>query len=265
MIKIDLTWNDSDVLPDKLRPDVEFLFSRMSQATIQMVDPQPGDRILDIGCGRAMDIVALSKFGPIVIGLEPSSVMLEHARRSLKLDGHRTGVLQAIAESIPVVPGSIDKIVCKGALDHFSDPRRAIRQMAAAIKPKGTAVIAIANFESLGFKVGKLVFKMRELLKIRNPYPRLPWELPPDHTMKFDYNVIVDMAASHMKVEKILGVSMLCSMPGWGDMLSKFPRSVSARILIVLDWLSRRLPSLSDVIILRCTRKEAGPHIYAAG
>ena len=26
MIKIDLTWNDSDVLPDKLRPDVEFLF-----------------------------------------------------------------------------------------------------------------------------------------------------------------------------------------------------------------------------------------------
>jgi len=245
------------VLPDKLRPDVEFLFSRMSQATIQMVDPKPGERILDIGCGRAMDILAMSKYGSVIIGVEPSSVMLEHARQSLKLDGHKTGVLQAIAESIPVVPGSIDKIVCKGALDHFADPERAVRQMAAAIKPGGTAVIAIANFESLGFKIGKLIFSIRELFNIRNPYRRLPWEIPPDHTMKFDYNMVVCMTRKHMRVEKILGVSMLCSMPGWGDMLSTFPRSMSDKILGSLDWLSRYLPVLSDVVILKCTRKQA--------
>jgi SAM-dependent methyltransferase len=256
MIKIDLTWNDNDVLPDKLRPDVEFLFSRMSQATIRMVDPKPGDRILDIGCGRAMDIVAMSKYGSIVIGVEPSSVMLEHARQSLKLDGHRTGVLQAIAESIPVVPGSIDKIVCKGALDHFADPEGAVRQMAAAIKPAGTAVIAIANFESLGFKIGKLIFSLRKLFNIRNPYSRLPWEIPPDHTMKFDYDVVVRMVRKHMRVEEILGVSMLCSMPGWGDMLSTFPRVLSDKVLGSLDCVSRYLPFLSDVIILKCTRKQ---------
>lgn len=222
MFKIDLSWNDSDVLPDKLRPDVDFLFSRMSQATIQMVDPKPGESILDIGCGRAMDIVALSKFGATVIGVEPSSVMLEYARQSLKSDGNKTGVLQAIAESIPIAQGSIDKIVCKGALDHFADPERAIRQMAAAIKPGGTAVIAIANFESLGFKIGALIFKIRKLLGIPNPYKRLPWQIPPDHTMKFDYNILVSMTRKYMRVQKILGVSMLCSMPGWGDMLSSF-------------------------------------------
>ncbi len=257
MIKIDLTWNDSDVLPDKLRPDVEFLFFRMSQATIQMVDPKPGDRILDIGCGRAMDILAMSKFGSVVIGVEPSSVMLEYACQSLKLDGNNTAILKAIAESIPVVPGSMDKIVCKGALDHFADPERAVRQMAAAIKPGGMAVIAIANFESLGFKIGKLIFHIRKLLSIDNPYSRLPWEIPPDHTIKFDYNVIIRLMRRHMRVEKILGVSMLCSMPGWGDMLSTFPNAISAKILVSLDWLSRYLPVFSDVIILKCTRKHA--------
>ena len=261
MMKIDLTWSDNDVLPDKLRPDVEFLFFRMSQATIQMVDPKPGDSILDIGCGRAIDIVDMSKYGAVVIGVEPSSVMLKYANQSLKLNGHKTGVLQAIAESIPVIPGSIDKIVCKGALDHFADPERAVRQMADAIKPGGTAVIAIANFESLGFKIGKLIFWIRKLLSISNPYSRLPWEIPPDHTMKFDYYTIVRMTRKHMSVEKILGVSMLCSMPGWGDMLSIFPHVITIKILRSLDWLSRYLPFLSDVVVLKCTRKEADYNI----
>jgi ubiquinone/menaquinone biosynthesis C-methylase UbiE len=255
MNKIDLTWDDSGVLPDKLRPDVEFLFARMNQATFDMVDPRPGERILDVGCGRAMDIVNMSKSGAVLIGLEPSFVMISHARDSLKLNGHNTAVLQAIGESIPVIPGSIDKVVCKGALDHFADPEKALEQMAAAVKRGGGVIIAVANFESLGFKIGKFIFWVRKILGIRNPYKRLPWQLPPDHTVKFDYRAIVTMVQRHIAVEKIEGVSMLCSMPGWGDMLAMIPRSISDRVLLGLDRISRTLPQMSDVIVLRCVSK----------
>jgi len=254
--KVDLTWNDSEVLPDKIRPDVDYLFSRMNEATISMVDPRPGDRILDVGCGRATDIVAMSKYGAVVIGVEPSFVMLSYARDSLKLDGYRTDVLQAIGESIPVARGSIDKVVCKGALDHFADPDGAIRQMSFAIRPGGSAVIAVANFESLGFKIGKFIFWLRKLLRIRNPYKRLPWEPPSDHTVKLDRRSIVDMLQKHMEVQKVMGVSMLCSMPGWGDMLARFPKSFSRRVLASLNRISRRMPGLSDVVIVRCTSRQ---------
>jgi SAM-dependent methyltransferase len=186
-----------------------------------------------------------------MIGLEPSFVMLSHARESLKLDGQNTVVLQAIGESIPVVPGSMDKVICKGALDHFADPNRALQQMTAAVKPAGSVIIAIANFESLGFKIGKFIFWSRSILGIRNPYKRLPWELPPDHTLKFDYGLIVNMVKEQMKVDKVLGVSMLCSMPGWGDMLAKLPCSTSAFVLKTLDSISRLLPCMSDVIVVR--------------
>lgn len=71
----------------------------------------------------------MSKSGAVLVGLEPSFVMLSHARESLKLDGQNTAVLQAIGESIPVISGSMDKIVCKGALDHFADPHKALQQM----------------------------------------------------------------------------------------------------------------------------------------
>jgi len=252
MNRIDLTWDDSDVLPDKLRPDVEFLFQRMNDATVEMTDPHPYERILDVGCGRAVDMVNMSRSGAIMIGLEPSVVMLSHARESLKLDGQHTAVLQAIGESIPVIPCSMDKVICKGALDHFADPNRAIQQMATAIKPAGRVIIAIANFESLGFKIGKLIFWCRKVLGIKNPYKRLPWELPPDHTIKFDHKLIIEMVKEHLEVDKVLGVSMLCSMPGWGDMLARLPRNVSGFLLRMLDAISRLLPGISDVIIVRC-------------
>ena len=74
MNRIDLNWDDNEVLPDRIRPDVEFLFYRMSRATIDMVDPKPAQRVLDIGCGRAIDIVNMSKSGATLIGVEPSTV-----------------------------------------------------------------------------------------------------------------------------------------------------------------------------------------------
>ncbi len=252
MNRVDLNWDDNEVLPDKLRPDVEFLFGRMSSATVEMVDPHPGERILDIGCGRAIDIVNMSASGAELIGVEPSFVMLSHARESLKLDGTNTMVLQGIGESIPVVPGSIDKVLCKGALDHFADPDKALKQIAAAIRPGGRAVIAIANFESLGFKIGKMIFGCRKLLGIKNPYKRLPWEPPPDHTIKFDYPTLMKMAGRYMKVEKVTGVSMLSCTPGWGDMLAALPAGLTGFIVRSLDGLSRVFPMLSDVIVIRC-------------
>ena len=252
MNRIDLNWDDNEVLPDRIRPDVEFLFYRMSRATIDMVDPKPGERILDVGCGRAIDIVNMSESGAMLIGLEPSFVMISHARETLKLNGQNTFVLQAIGENIPIVAGSVDKVVSKGALDHFADPGKALQQMALVIKPGGYAVIAIANFESLGFKLGKFIFWVRRILNIRNPYKRLPWEPPPDHTIKFNYGMLLKLAGQHLKVDKVIGVSMLCCMPGWGDLLARLPKNIASFLLKGFDRAARLLPGLSDVIVLRC-------------
>ena len=252
MNRIDLNWDDNEVLPDRIRPDVEFLFYRMSRATIDMVDPGQGELILDIGCGRAIDIVNMSASGATLIGIEPSFVMISHARETLKLDGQNLHVLQSIGEDIPIAPGSINKVVCKGALDHFADPGKALQEMAQVIKPGGYAVVAIANFDSLGFRLGKLIFWLRRVLKIKNPYKRLPWEPPPDHTIKFNYTMLLKLAGQYMVVEKVTGVSMLCCTPGWGDLLAWLPAGLAKSILRTADAGARLLPRLSDVIILKC-------------
>jgi hypothetical protein len=100
--------------------------------------------------------------------------------------------------------------------------------------------------------LGKFIFWVRRVLNIKNPYKRLPWEPPPDHTVKFDYGMLLKLANQHMKVEKVTGVSMLCCVPGWGDLLSGLPRWLYWFLLVTLDGIARLLPCLSDVIVLRC-------------
>ncbi len=257
MYKVDLNWDDHEAIPDKIRPDVEYLFSRMNEAVIEMVDARPGDRILDVGCGRGIEVLKMSEAGALVVGIDPSAFMLDRARELARNNGHNTSLIRAIGESIPIVPHSVDKILCKGALDHFADPEKAIQQMTRVVKPGGSVIIAIANFESLGFRIGKFIFGVRKVLGIKNPYPRLPWELPYDHTIKFDYNSILRIARLYLDVEKVTGVSLLYCTPGWGDILSRLPDRFSRSILSMLDKIAGAWAGISDVVIVRAKLKNS--------
>ncbi len=105
-----------------LYPDSEFLFARMNQVTLDIVNAQPGEIILDIGCGRGIDGVEMAKKGAVVIGMEPSTVMLRHARNRVGQNGANMSLVRGVGEYLPLQASFLDKVVCKGALDHFVDP-----------------------------------------------------------------------------------------------------------------------------------------------
>jgi SAM-dependent methyltransferase len=236
-------------------PDAEFLFRRMNEATVESVNPRLGELVLDIGCGRCIDGVELAKKGAVVVGLEPSNVMIRHARNYVSENGANMSLVQAVGEYLPFRAGSVDKVVCKGALDHFPEPAMVVEQIALVLKPEGEAIIAIANFESLGFKLGKALWWFRKMLGFKAPEGRMLWEVPPDHTQKFDYPFLKRLVNKHLKAEKAAGVSLLFGLPWWGMFLAKCPRAMSLAILNSLDKAARHLPSFSDVLVLRCRPK----------
>ena len=256
--RIDFEWDDGHVVPEVVNPEVEFLFRRMIEATHEEVNPRRGEKVLDIGCGRATDGVLLAKKGAVVIGLEPSNVMIAHAKKHIAENRADMAVIWGVGEHLPFRPQSLDKVVCKGALDHFVDPATVISQIAIVLKPEGKAVVSLANFESLGFKLGKGVCRLKKLLGFKDAGGRMPWEIPPDHILKFDYPLLRRMAGNYLKVEEAIGVSLLFGLPWWGSFLAKCPRSISLAILTALDRAARLLPSLSDVVILTCRPKTRG-------
>jgi SAM-dependent methyltransferase len=253
--RFDLDWDDSQLFPDVVYPDADFLFWRMNEVTVESVGAKRGEMILDIGCGRGIDGVELANKGAVVIGLEPSPIMIRHARDHISENGANMSLVRGVGERLPFRDRSVDKVVCKGALDHFPEPAIVIQQIATVLKPEGKAIIAVANFDSLGFKLGRAIWRLRKMLGFKLPEGRMPWEVPEDHTYRFDHSFLKSLVNNSLEVEQISGVSLLFGLPWWGMFLAKCPKGMSLAILNSLDKVARRLPSLSDVVILRCRRK----------
>lgn len=251
--QFDLDWDDSHVMPKVICPDLAFLFRRINEATLSQAAAKRGENILDIGCGRAVDAVELAKGEGECFGIEPSEKMIRHARDYVSERNADVVLVRGIGECLPFKDSSFDKVVCKGALDHFPYPDRAIGEIARVLRPQGRAIVVVANFESLGFKLGRQVFRVMEALHKEGLDDKRVWQVPKDHSYKFDYASLRKIVEPHLKVERCIGISMFFGFPWWGMLLEKLPGSISLTALNTLDKLARRLPSLSDTVLLECS------------
>jgi ubiquinone/menaquinone biosynthesis C-methylase UbiE len=251
--KIDLDWNDDDVVPAVVYPNLEFLFEQMLHLTLEEVAPNNGELILDVGCGRAIDAARLWQKGAKVVGLDPSHVMMVRAKKYLNENNARVALARGAGERLPFKPRCFDKIMCKGALDHFLSPNETMQEIARVLKPGGELVVSIANFDSLGFRLGKRLYPITKLLSPSLATDRKPWELPIDHTYKFNYPILSSVVKQHFEVRSTKGISLLFGLPLWGSFLSRLPHSASCTLLKTLDKIARPFPSLADVILLKCT------------
>jgi ubiquinone/menaquinone biosynthesis C-methylase UbiE len=251
--RIDLEWNDDDVVPAVVYPNLDFLFQQMLNLTLQEVDASRGEMILDVGCGRAIDGARLWQKGAGVVGLEPSRVMIARAKEHLRQSGTEVALAQGAAETLPFKPHSFDKVMCKGALDHFLSPGKTMEEIARVLKPGGEMIISVANFDSLSFRLGKRLYPVTKFLSPSLAKERKPWELPPDHRYKFDYRFLRGLVNERFEIKKAKGISLFFGLPLWGSFLSRVPHSVSYALLKTLDRLARPFPSLADVILIKCS------------
>lgn len=250
--RIDLDWDDDHVLPLKVYPDIAHLFTRMTDVTLGAVAVVDSELVLDIGCGRAVDAIELAMKGGRCSGLEASGKMISHAREHVAQNGAVVNLARGVSACLPFKSNTFDKVVCKGALDHFCHPDEAIAEMARVLKPKGRAVIGTANFESLGFRAGRRLFSLTRVLRREKVDDGRFWQIPDDHTIKLDYATLKRLVRPHFTIERAEGISLLVGLPGWSSLLDRLPGRVSSMWLTGLDGLARYLPSLSNVIVVRC-------------
>ena len=250
--KLDLRWNDDGVVPAKVSPDLEFLFRQGERLILEAVAAREGEYILDVGCGRAIDAALLGESGAVVVGLEPSEVMLSRAKEHLGAVSAPVALSRGVGESLPFRSNSFDKVVCKGALDHFLSPDKTMAEISRVLKPDGEAIIAIANMESLACHIGRGMFRLKAVFSPQADGVVKPLEPPPDHTFKFDYPSISTLVKSYFEVKRAEGISLLYGVPGWGRVLSRLPRAVRRGILALVDKAARPFPSLADVILMKC-------------
>lgn len=110
------------------------------------VDAQPGETILDLGCGAGLDLYLYAqKIGPTgrLYGLDLSPAMLDKARQNLAMVGV-TNVewLHASADAIPLASNSVDLVTANGIYNLSPDKGAVMREVARVLRSGGRTVFA---------------------------------------------------------------------------------------------------------------------------
>jgi cyclopropane fatty-acyl-phospholipid synthase-like methyltransferase len=103
----------------------------------------PGERLLDVGCGRGEVVLQASLRGAIAIGIDYAAAALPLARRVVHQGGGRSGVARMDATRLAVPKGSFDIAVMLDFVEHVHQPdlERAFDELASALRPGGRLII----------------------------------------------------------------------------------------------------------------------------
>lgn len=248
---VDLDRDMRDVIPTGTSRDSEFLFERMTSRLLSAVHPQPGRRILDVASGFGQDVVALADRGVQAVGVEPSSRMTGWARlQASQAEAVDARWVRGWADSLPFADASFDGCFCKGAIDHFDQPDRALAEMARVTRSDGRVALAIANFDSLSLRLTSLGEQLGHWTGRGTDRGRRIHDVPSDHFTRYDLALVVEQASRHLRLESVEGVSLGWGLPVWMRAVGRVPEGVAQGALETGDWLARRVPALADVVIV---------------
>lgn len=127
-------------------------FLECKQRSYRNLTIQPGDSVLEIGCGNGVDATNLAAMaGPAgqVIGIDVSSTMLVSARaRGRGSSIPQPGYLLCDAGRLAFPDQTFDAVRADRVLQHTKDPATVVREMARVTRPSGKIVVFEPDWET---------------------------------------------------------------------------------------------------------------------
>ena len=132
------------------------------EAVRDLLDPQPGDRVLDVGCAAGAITHYLSTFGAEPVGIDFEPLAIERARELFP--GLRFEV--ADATDLPFADASFDKAVAADFVEHIEDDTfvAMCRELRRVLVPGGLFAIYAPNPRHLIERM-----KERDFVLAQNP------------------------------------------------------------------------------------------------
>jgi demethylmenaquinone methyltransferase/2-methoxy-6-polyprenyl-1,4-benzoquinol methylase len=109
-------------------------------AATRAVNPQPGERILDIAAGTGTSSVALTKTGAHVVADDFSEGMIAVGRER-HADNPQVEFVQADATALPFADNEFDAVTISFGLRNVVEPKKALAEFYRVTKPGGRVVI----------------------------------------------------------------------------------------------------------------------------
>jgi trans-aconitate 2-methyltransferase len=135
---------------------------------VESLNPQPGERILDLGCGTGQLTAEIARSGATVIGLDKSAEMLTEARKNYPDLAFVSGDAAGFR-----FPERFDAVFSNAVLHWVKDAEGAIESIAKVLRPGGRFV---AEFGGKG-NIASVLAALRAVL---GPWAdeQSPWYYP---------------------------------------------------------------------------------------
>jgi ubiquinone/menaquinone biosynthesis C-methylase UbiE len=106
---------------------------------VQLLDVQPTDRILELGCGPGVGVAALARQANrgLVIGVDQSRVMIRQARRRNRaaVRAGRVRLIQAAVQDLAIDADPFDAALAVNTVGMWPEPVARLREAAQLLRP----------------------------------------------------------------------------------------------------------------------------------
>jgi len=100
-------------------------------------------RVLDVGCGSGLFLLAMQQLGWTVCGVEPNSTAVEFVRQTLQIEAYEGDIF-----AFPEVE-TVDLITFWDVLEHTHSPTAVLRRAFQLLKPQGYLALNVPNWASI--------------------------------------------------------------------------------------------------------------------
>lgn len=142
------------------------------RGVLDWLAPQPGERILDVGCGTGQLAATVAEVGAKIVGLDASQPMIDQARRNYPGLEFITGDVRTMAFS-----QEFDAVYSNAVLHWVHEAAQAAHAMATALKPGGRLVVELGGQGNIAALLD-VVYQALEEMGVANPAHLNPWYFP---------------------------------------------------------------------------------------
>lgn len=123
---------------------------------VNHVGVQPTDHVLEIGCGPGLGVEFLSKLATegLIVGLDPSSVVLKQARKrnASAMNSGRVELREGAMPNLPFKNDQFDKVLSVNNVMLWPQPERSMNELWRVLKPGGRLVITLTPMWAKSFQ-----------------------------------------------------------------------------------------------------------------
>lgn len=213
-------------------PYKRFFYGTRFRAVLAALDAQPGERVLEVGCGSGSYTRELARIGARVTATDYAPSPLAQAQRNVGSLASDVAFRLEDAQNLSLPDAGFDKVLMSEVLEHVPNPDRAIAEAARVLRAGGLLVASTpSHFSPMNVAYG-----------VKRRVRRYAFN---EHLHEFTPGSFRRLVASHLEVESLEFANFVLPYPV--DELYLRAGSPALRALEVVERALPRVPLLRQL------------------